>query len=257
MMEGVTASIVKILSSYSIKGGVGKTALSINLAFAFQQCGKRTLLVDLDPQGAAGFYYRVGPSEEFNAKEEDLSKEQVKSNIRESDYPGLDILPSNLAYRKFDLLLDRMKKRRSQLRRLLEPFEEDYDRIMLDSPPNITLLSENVFRASDLILVPVIPTTLSERTLEQLFQFFTAKELPLEVILPFFSMAQKRNRMHQEIVEKLPEKYPMFLKTVIPFTVEVEKMGIYRKPLLAYAKSLPVSAAYRALFEEIETKLNP
>jgi hypothetical protein len=79
------------------------------------------------------------------AKEEDLSKEQVKSNIRESDYPGLDILPSNLAYRKFDLLLDRMKKRRSQLRRLLEPFEEDYDRIMLDSPPNITLLSENLF----------------------------------------------------------------------------------------------------------------
>jgi chromosome partitioning protein len=145
MMEGVTASIVKILSSYSIKGGVGKTALSINLAFAFQQCGKRTLLVDLDPQGAAGFYYRVSPSEEFNAKEEDLSKEQVKSNIRESDYPGLDILPSNLAYRKFDLLLDRMKKRRSQLRRLLEPFEEDYDRIMLDSPPNITLLSENLF----------------------------------------------------------------------------------------------------------------
>jgi chromosome partitioning protein len=70
-------------------------------------------------------------------------------------------------------------------------------------------------------------------------------------------MAQKRNRMHQEIVEKLPEKYPMFLKTVIPFTVEMEKMGIYRKPLLAYAKSLPVSAAYRALFEEIETKLNP
>src|SRR4029077_10459355 len=111
------------------------------------------------------------------------------------------VLPSNLAYRKFDLLLDRMKKRRSQLRRLLEPLEEDYDRIILDCPPNITLLSENVFHASDGILVPVIPTTLSERTLEQLFQFFGAKELPEAVILPFFSMVQKRNRMHQENIE--------------------------------------------------------
>jgi chromosome partitioning protein len=161
-----------------------------------------------------------------------------------------------LAYRKFDLLLDRMKKRRSQLRLLLEPLEEDYERIILDSPLNITLLSENVFRASDRILVPVIPTTLSERTLEQLFDFFTAKALPVEGILPFFWMVQRRNRMHQDNVEKLPEKYPAFLKTVIPFTVQVEKMGLYRKPLLAYANNLPVSAAYQALSEEIETRMN-
>ena len=93
---------MKILSSCSIKGGVGKTALSVNLAFAFQQSAKRTLLVDLDPQGAAGFYFRVSPCKEFEAKEKDLSEDRVKSNIRESDYPGLDILPSNLAYRKFD-----------------------------------------------------------------------------------------------------------------------------------------------------------
>jgi len=123
---------VKILSSYSIKGGVGKTALSVNLAYAYQQSAKRTLLVDLDPQGAAGFYFRMSPSERFEAEQDDLSEDRLKGNIRESDYHGLDILPSNLAYRKFDLLLDRMKKRRSQLRRLLEPFEEDYDRVILD-----------------------------------------------------------------------------------------------------------------------------
>jgi chromosome partitioning protein len=89
-------------------GGVGKTALSVNLAFAFQQSGKRTLLMDLDPQGAAGFYFRVSPSEKFKAKDDDLIEARLKSNIRESDYAGLDILPSNLAYRKFDLLLDRI-----------------------------------------------------------------------------------------------------------------------------------------------------
>ena len=247
---------MKILSAYSIKGGVGKTALAVNLAFAFQQAGKLTLLVDLDPQGAAGFYFRVSPSEQFKAKEDDLSEVALTNNIRESDYPGLDILPSNLAYRKFDILLDRMKKRRSQLRLLLEALEEDYDRIILDCPPNITLLSENVFRASDIILVPVIPTTLSERTLEQLFEFFTKKELPARIIVPFFSMAQTRNRMHQENIEKLPQKYPAFLKTIIPFTVEVEKMGLHRKPILAFATNIAIAAAYRALFEEIEARMS-
>ena len=188
------------------QGRSWQTALAVNLAFVYQQSGKRTLLVDLDPQGAAGFYFRVSPSEQFKAKDDDLNEDRLKSSIRESDYLGLDILPSNLAYRKFDLLLDRVKKRRSQLRLLLETLEDDYDRIILDCPPNITLLSENVFRASDTILVPVIPTTLSECTLEQLFDFFTGKELPVEIILPFFSMVQRRNRMHQENIEKLPKR---------------------------------------------------
>jgi len=105
--------------------------------------------------------------------------------------------------------------------------------------------------------VPVIPTTLSERTLEQLFEFFAGKELPAGIVVPFFSMAQRRNRMHQENIEKLPQKYPAFFKTVIPFTVEVEKMGLHRKPILAYANHLGVAAAYWALCNEIEAQMNP
>jgi AAA domain len=68
---------MRILSSYSIKGGVGKTVLSVDLAFAFQRCGKRTLLVDLDPQGAAAFCFRVSPCEKFRAKEDDLGEDRV------------------------------------------------------------------------------------------------------------------------------------------------------------------------------------
>jgi chromosome partitioning protein len=245
---------MKILSAYSIKGGVGKTALSVNLAYALQQAGKRTLLVDLDPQGAAAFFFRVSPAAEFNLELDELTEAGFKRNIRESDYPGLDILPSNLAYRNFDIALDRMRKSRKQLRWLLQDLGGDYDFIVLDCPPNITLLAENVFRASNMILVPVIPTPLSERTLEQLFDFFKEMHLPTEIVVPFFAMAQKRSRVHRETIAQLPARYPTFLRTVIPFTVEIEKMGLRRMPVLAYGPSLPVAQAYGALCQEIQER---
>ena len=246
---------MKILSSYSIKGGVGKTALAVNLAFALREAGQRTLLLDLDPQGAASFYFRVEGAEKFKVRDTQSLTEGLRKNIRESDFPGLDIVPSNIGYRHFDILLDGMSKRRRQFRRVLEEFRTDYDVILMDCPPNITLLSENVFRASDAILVPVIPTVLSRRTLEQLTGFFRDEELPGELLRPFFSMVQGRSRMHREIMEELPGSYPGFLKTAIPFSADVEKMGLHRMPLLAYAHAGAAALAYRELCDEILTQI--
>ncbi len=242
---------MKIISAYSIKGGVGKTALAVNLAFALCKSGYRTLLLDLDPQGAAAFYFRVSDAEKFKMRDVQSMADGLRRNIRESDFPGLDIIPSNLAYRHFDILLDGMSKRRKQLKRVLDEFRSDYDMILMDCPPNITLLSENIFRASDTILVPVVPTILSRRTLEQLAGFFRDEDLHCEMIRPFFSMVQKRNKMHREIMEVLPTSYPGFLKTVIPFSVDVEKMGLYRMPLLARSHVCEAAMAYSALCEEI------
>jgi len=249
--------MLKVLSTYSIKGGVGKTALAVNLAYALWEAGKRTLLIDLDPQGAAAFYFLIGPAEKFRMKDPRSLAGGLRQNIRKSDFPGLDILPSNLAYRRLDIVLDRMEKPRKQLRLVLDTFQNDYDAIVLDAPPNITLLSENIFRASDLILVPVIPTVLSRRTFEQLLAFFLSKGLPAGILVPFFSMTHARNKMHREIMESLPREYPAFLKTAIPYSAEIEKMGLRRMPLLAYAAGKPPALAYRALCTEILAHLDP
>ncbi|RNC69010.1 MAG: ParA family protein [Desulfuromonadales bacterium] len=240
-----------IIASYSIKGGVGKTALSVNLSYALSEAGQRTLLIDLDPQGAAEFYFRVSSAEKFRMNDTRTLWGGLLRNVRETDFSGLDIIPSNLAYRHFDIALDSMEKRRKQLRRVLEKFSEDYDTIVLDCPPNITLLSENVFRASDMILVPVIPTILSQRTLEQLDSFFRDEELPVERLRPFFSMVQKRNNMHRDTISELSASFPQFLKTTIPFSADVEKMGLRRMPLLAYSRACDAAQAYRALCNEI------
>jgi len=247
---------VNILSSYSIKGGVGKTALAVNLAYALREAGRRTLLVDLDPQGAAAFYFRVDSAEKFKMGNARALTDGLRRNIRESDFPGLDIIPSNLAYRHFDILLHSMEKRRKQLRSVLDGLKSDYDVILMDCPPNITLLSENVFRASDGILVPVIPTVLSRRTFGQLVGFFRDKGLPTEILRPFFSMVQRQNRMHREIMEELPVEHVGFLKTAIPFSVDVEKMGVQRMPLLAYSHACAAALAYRTLCDEILAQSN-
>ncbi len=244
-----------VVSSYSIKGGVGKTALSVNLAYALQRAGRRVLLADLDPQGASAYYFRISPAAKFKVDSDRLEDAKLRRNIRESDYPGLDILPSNIGYRNLDILLDRMKKSRKQLRKLLETLADDYDVVVLDCPPNITLLSENVFRASDLILVPVIPTTLSQRTLEQLREFFVSEKLPVDRLTPFFSMVQAQKRLHSETMDILRRENPNILRATIPFSVDVENMGLAREPVMVTTPSRPAAQAYEALCSEILDRL--
>ena len=85
-----------------------------------------------------------------------ISCYSINEHVRESDYENLDVLPSKMGYRHLDLDLDDGKHRTDSLRRSLKELKKDYDLVVIDCPPNITLLSENVFNASDLLLIPII-----------------------------------------------------------------------------------------------------
>ena len=241
---------MKIISVYSIKGGVGKTTTAANLAWAAAQAGHRTLLVDLDPQGASSFYFRVRPMKGARATRLLAGGESLLSAIRASDHEGLDVLPAHLSYRHLDVLLDGMKKSRKRLRKALAAVEPDYDLVVLDAPPNITLLSENLFEASDRILVPVIPTPLSERTWGQLKDFFADRGLPSERLRPFFSMAQTRSRIHKQTMLRLRDTGP-FMDVVVPQSADIERMAERREPVLVFAPSRSAAKACRALCAEV------
>ena len=247
---------MRIIACYSNKGGVGKTATAVNLAYAFAASGKRTLLCDLDPQGASGFYFRVKPSKKLTKGRFFEDVERFTGAIRGSDYNNLDILPSNMSFREFDIFLSRMKNSRSRLKKALKAVKADYDVVVLDCPPNISMLSENVLRAADAVIVPVIPTTLSQRTFEQLLEFSADSELSADKIHAFFSMAQATKKLHGDTIEEMARSYPeRFLAAQIPFASDIERMGLTRAPVLATAPRSAAGNAYHALFEEIESRV--
>lgn len=245
---------MKVVSCYSMKGGVGKTATAVNLAYFAAKSGQRTLLIDLDPQGASSFYFRVKPSSKKWGERFFKAYKSLVKNIKASDFENLDIIPAHLSYRNFDAMLGDLKKRENRLKRVLKGFRKEYDLIVLDCPPSIGYLSESIFIASDVVLVPVIPTTLSERTFEQLIQFFQDKKYPLSKIVPFFSMVQAQKSLHKGTMEAMSTRRKVFLKATIPYSSDIEKMGQHKAPVDLFASKTPANAAYMKLWAEVQKK---
>jgi len=242
---------VKILATYNIKGGVGKTAAAVNLAHLAARGGARVLLWDLDPQGAATYYFRVKAKVKGGTKKLLKKGADAAERVRGTDFPGLDLLPADFSYRHMDIVLDQGKKPSRRLAKLLAPLGEEYDYAFLDCPPSISLVSEAVFGAADALLVPIIPTTLSLRTLEQIFAFREEEGLGKLAVLPFFSLVDRRKRLHRDILESLPAERPELLRAHVPYASDVERMGVRRQPLAAYAPRSTATRAYESLWEEI------
>ncbi|MGH8246718.1 MAG: ParA family protein [Gammaproteobacteria bacterium] len=245
----------KILASYNLKGGVGKTTAAVNLAFAATKRGRSVLVWDLDPQGAATYFFRVKPKVKGGGKKLINGKRELADFIKGTNYENLDLMPADFSYRNLDLYLKKKHKTRDRLARLIDPIQRDYDFVILDSPPGISLLSENIFCASDVLVIPLIPTYLSIRAYDGLQHYFRKRSEIKTQLMPFFSMVDRRRRLHQDVVAEFTGSHPEALKTFVAYSAIVELMGRYRAPLQSFAERTEPAQAFDALWEELKLRL--
>jgi cellulose biosynthesis protein BcsQ len=248
---------MKIIAIYNIKGGVGKTATAVNLSYLASLDGARTLIWDLDPQGAASYYFRIKAKVKGGGRKLVEGKKDLDDAVKGTDYENLDLLPADFSYRDMDLFLEQTKKPTKRLSKLLKPMAEEYDYIFLDCPPSISSASESVFAAADLLLVPTIPTTLSLRTYQQIRRFFRDTGFDSAKILAFFAMVDRRKQMHRMIVENPPSFMPSVLASFIPYASEVERMGVKRSPVSEFAANSHAAKCYKAMWDEVKSRLFP
>ena len=240
---------MKVVACYSCKGGVGKSTLAANLAWASASVSaRRTLLWDLDPQGGGGFLLGVERRRGAHAAALFADSTMDRQGIVPTAWPGLDVLPADPSLRGIDRVLDRIGKRK-RLARLTGSLAEWYDRVILDCPPVINALSDQIIRAADVVIVPLTASPLARRALEDVRDELRRHHGRHAPVLPVFAMYDARRKLHLEAHAAEPD-WP-----IVPMASVVEQMGVQGKPVGAFAPRSPAADAVRALWAGIERKL--
>ncbi len=240
---------MRSLAVFSVKGGVGKTALAVNLAHAAATLSaRRTLLWDLDTQGAATYTLRLAALGDRSARK-GIAEGELAPLVQASDFAALDVLAADKSLRHLEkqLVEDEKAKR---LKKLIRSLEKDYDRVILDCPPGLTELADQIFRAVDLLVVPMLPSPLSERAYAQLLEHLAKHHRGnAPAILPVFTMVDRRKALHRETIAAHPERL------CIPYAAAIEAMAATRLPVLAKSATAPASRALASLWVEVERVL--
>jgi cellulose biosynthesis protein BcsQ len=245
---------MKVLATHNIKGGVGKTSAAVNLSYLAACDGYRTVLWDLDPQAAASFCFRIKPKVKGGVKSFGKKSGSLEESIKGTDYEGLDLVPADFSLRGFDQVFANAKDQNRRLTRMLAPLQDEYDLMIIDCAPGISLMTENIFHAADAILIPLIPSTFSVRTYQQLLQYFSKdRSLNLQR-LPFFSMYDSRRILQRDIVAAMSSNVKEMLNTAIPYAKNVELMAEKRMPVSRFAPTSKSGLAFRDLWREIKVR---
>ena len=239
------------IAFYNLKGGVGKTTSAINLAYLAAQEGYKTLIWDLDPQGSTSFYLGVSTTVKNESKKVLKGDIDLVETIQPTLYQNLYVIPSDLSARHADVLLSEGKQSKKRLQSLLGSLKDSFYLVIIDSPPGISLLHDNIFNAVNWILLPNIPTTLSIRSYETVANYFTEHEFNKEKIRCFFNMVDSRKNLHHETMGFFFQN-TQFFKNFIPYLSDIEKMGMNEAPLETFARSSYAAKCYRDLWGEIK-----
>jgi cellulose biosynthesis protein BcsQ len=241
-----------IFTLYNFKGGVGKTTSCVNLAYLSARDGFKTLLWDLDPQSSATYY--LGEEDSVNGSMKGLisQKKSFDHYIKPSQYPNLSYIPGHIKNRNIDVQLSTVDHFNKQFKSIKSDLKYQFDYVFIDCPPSLSHLANQIFKSAHFVLMPLIPTTLSERTYNQVLDHFKSQNFDVRKILPFFSLVDNRKNLHRSTMEHFRSTQPKVIRSIIPSSTEIEKMGINRAPVYTFSKNSEGSLAYRNLWQELK-----
>ncbi|MEZ5373890.1 MAG: ParA family protein [Microthrixaceae bacterium] len=246
---------MKVLALASMKGGVGKTSTAVNLAALGAATGLRTLLWDLDPQAGATWSVGVEPEPVKAARTVVRGRREVARLARRTEVPGLAVLPADETLRTLDLAMSEKRHPARVLGKTVDRLADAYDLVVVDTPPGLTLVLENLIALADLALVPVEPTPLAIRTLAQLQGFIDERSTNLP-LAAFFSLLDETKVSQRHLYAEHRATNPAFLTTAIPHSTAVERLGAERRPTVNSSPGSLASRRYRSLWAEVSERLD-
>ncbi len=235
---------------YNLKGGVGKTASTINLAYLSAQAGYKTLIWDTDPQGSSSFYVGVEASIKNEGKKIFSGNYSLAEAAQPTAYDNLSIVPADLSLRHADVLLSEQKAGKKVIAQLLQTISKEYDVVFIDCPPGLSALHDAIFYGVHWVLMPNIPTTLSINSFETVKSYVQENGFDEAKLKCFFSMVDHRKNLHHETMNSF-YKDKLFFKNYVPYLSDVERMGVQLAPVETYAYSSFAAQCYRDLWKEI------
>ncbi|MEK7790581.1 MAG: ParA family protein [Deltaproteobacteria bacterium] len=253
--------MAKVISVTNQKGGVGKTTTVINLGASLAAAEKKTLLIDLDPQGNAGSGLGInkgvqGAKTIYNVL---IQEESISSTIRTTELDGLDIVPANQDLIGAELELVNAIARETKLKQALGSVLEQYDYVLIDCPPSLGLLTVNALTASHSYLVPMQCEYYAMEGLTQLLKVvgLVKKGLNLElkeegILLTMFD--GRNNLCHQVVAEVREHFSERVFQSVIPRNVKLSECPSHGKPILLYDVNSKGAMSYLSLAKEIISK---
>ncbi|KGM13002.1 ParA family protein [Cellulomonas bogoriensis] len=247
---------MKVVAVFSVKGGVGKTSAAVNLAWSSSR-EQRTVLWDLDPQGGATYLLGLTPKQKAKADIHALvkGKTDLVDVVRSTGDGALDVIPAHDSYSALDLELDATKRPERQLDKLLGSLKK-HDVAVLDCPPGMSLLSDAILRAADVVVAPLVPSPLTMRSLDQVTDMVAGMKKKRPTVVGFLSMVDRRKTIHRDLAQTLPQESEHVIDVVVPASTTVERMGVERAPIATFAPRSAPTRAYGELWTGVRSALS-